>query len=312
MKEEFFYPSQDGRTGIHALRYLPETAPRAILQIAHGMTEFIKRYEEFAQFLNKRGIIVTGNDHLGHGNSVISEEDYGFFAKKKGNQILLKDMHELTRITRKAYPHLPYFLLGHSMGSFYARQYLFTYGNELTGAIISGTGHQPPAMVWGGMATTGLMTLFKGSRYRSPFVDKMTFGSYNKRIHPLRTEKDWLTRDTAIVDTYLADKRCTFLFTLNAFHEMFLGISRLYSRNNLKKMPSALPVLFISGTEDPVGDYTRGVHRAADSFLRAGMKQVEVKFYEGDRHEVLNELDRLQVYADLARWMEQILEAGRN
>lgn len=301
--KEFTYPSADKKTQIHAVSYVPDGQIKAILQIAHGMVEHIKRYEDFALFLNERGILVTGNDHLGHGESICTKDDYGYFAEPDGNRVVLTDLHRLTTLTKEAYPGIPYFLLGHSMGSFYARQYLCEYGEELDGAIIMGTGFQPKLLVSAGILITRFLALFKGWRYRSQFVNEMAFGSYNSRFKPARTDKDWLTRDTRIVDAYLADVRCGFTFTLNAYHHMFRGIRRLYDAALLAKMPKDLPVFFVSGTEDPVGDFSQGVIRARKSFIRTGMKRTRLKLYEEDRHEILNELDREQVYRDLADWI---------
>lgn len=303
MKETFTFDSSAGTTKIFAVRYVPDGEVKAVLQIAHGMVEFIERYENFAAYLNARGILVTGNDHIGHGASVNSKEEWGYFAKENGNQVLYTDMHKLTEITKKRYPNVPYFLLGHSMGSFYTRQYLCEYGKELDAAIVMGTGYQPLMLVRAGRLITKIIALFKGWKYRSKFVDNMAFGGYNKKFEPSRTSKDWLTKDTAIVDQYLADPRCTFMFTLNGYYNMFTGISRLYDKKLLDKMPKELPVLFVAGADDPVGDFGEGVKRAAESFQAVGMKHVEVKLYPNDRHEILNETDREQVYEDLYVWL---------
>lgn len=304
-KQDLFYPSADGRTKIHAVYYIPPKPPRAILQISHGMQEYIERYEDFAYFLNERGILVVGNDHLGHGASIVCEDDFGYFAENDGSSALIEDLHSLTIMVKKSYPGLPLFLLGHSMGSFYARQYLCLYGDKLSGAIIMGTGHQPCALVYSGLLLTRLLALAKGWHSPSPLVDKIAFGNYNKAFEPIRTQKDWLSRDEKAVDTYLADRRCTFPFTLNAYYNMFKGMSRLYNQAFLQHMPKELPILFTSGTKDPVGEFSRGVLRAADTFKKAGMKKIEIKLYEEHRHEILNELNRQQVYSDLAMWIEK-------
>lgn len=300
---EFTYPSSDGRTQIHAVRYVPEGPIRAILQISHGMVEHIGRYHDFACFLQKQGILVTGNDHLGHGQSVCTPEDYGYFGQPDGNRMVLEDLHQLTLITKEVYPGIPYFLLGHSMGSFYARQYLCEYGQELTGAIIMGTGFQPKLLLQAGILITHLRAASKGWRYRSSFVNSMAFGSYNSRFKPARTDLDWLSRDPASVDAYIADERCGFLFTLNAYCHMFRGILRLHDRGLLSSIPKNLPVFFVSGSEDPVGEFSKGVIRARDSLVSAGMERVDLKLYEKDRHEILNEVDRHQVYEDLKNWI---------
>ncbi len=301
-KEEFTYRSSSGLCDIYATRYIPDGEIRGILQISHGMQEFIGRYDGFMTYLAKRGFLVTGNDHLGHGASITDKAHFGYFARENGDTYVLEDIHQLTKITKEKYPGLPYFLLGHSMGSFFARRYLFTYDEGLKGAIIMGTGHQPKALVSSGKMMAKVVAKFKGDEYRSPMLAKTAFGAYNDRFEK-RTSVDWLTKDTAIVDKYLADERDNYLFTCNGFVGMFNCIQTLHDKNNLAKMPKDLPVLFVSGAEDPVGDYTKGVLAAAQTFTDAGMKNVETKFYPGDRHEILNELDKEAVYDDLYHWL---------
>ena len=306
-KEEFYFTSTSGTTKIHAVRYIPDGEIKAILQIAHGMVEYIERYEAFALFLASKGFLVTGNDHLGHGKSIRSKEEWGYFAKEDGNRAVYYDMYQLTQITKEKYPNLPYFLLGHSMGSFYTRQYLCEFGNELQGVIIMGTGCQPLALVQIGRFLTRFISLFKGWNYRSDFINNMAFGSYNKQFEPARTSKDWLTKDAAIVDKYVSDECCNFVFTLNAYYNMFTGISRLYNKKLLSNMPKELPVFFVAGEDDPVGDYGKGVRKAVTMFKEIGMKHVSLKLYPTDRHEILNETDREQVYDDLYCWLNALL-----
>ena len=191
---QFTYPSGDRVTEIHAVMWIPDGPVRGILQIAHGMLEFVERYGEFARFLNRHGILTVGNDHLGHGGSVRSEAYYGYFAEKNGNKILLSDMRELQRMTQEKYPDLPYFLLGHSMGSFLARQYLCQYGNYLDGAIICGTAWHSGLEARAGMLLCRLIARGKGWRYRSHLVNRLAIGSFNRKFHPARTPMDWLSR----------------------------------------------------------------------------------------------------------------------
>ena len=303
--EHFYFASHAPGRQIHGVRWLPEGQPRAVLQITHGMVEYIERYQDFAQWLNERGFLVTGHDHLGHGNSIRTKADYGYFADEDANGTVLADVHRLTQLTKESYPGLPYFLLGHSMGSFYARQYLCQYGEELDGAIIMGTGCQPRMLVRAGKLLTTLVAAVKGWHHRSKLVTTVAFGGYNKRFEPVRTPKDWLTRDEAIVDAYIADERSSFIFTLNAYHAMFTGIDRLYDKNLLARIPKDLTVFFVAGEEDPVGDFGKGVRRAAQMCRDAGVQKVDLKLYPNDRHEILNELDRQQVYEDLLCWMEE-------
>ena len=270
---DFTLPScQPGRT-LHAFRCVPEGEVRAVLQLSHGMVEFIDRYKPLAENLAARGILVTGNDHLGHGGSIRTKEDYGYFGEPDGNRAVLEDLHAVTTLTKQLYPGVPYFLLGHSMGSFYARQYLCEWGDELDGAIIMGTGFQPKALVQ--FAKTLCRVL--------------------------------LNRDPVEVDRYRADERCTFIFTLNAYYSMFSGILRLYDPALLARVPKDLPMLFLAGDADPVGEQGAGVKRAVKSLLDAGVKNIEVKLYPSARHELLVELNREEVFADIGDWLERRL-----
>ena len=305
-KEEFYFKSSDGLTDIRAMRYIPDGDIKAILQIAHGMVEFIDRYENFAQYLSSKGILVTGNDHLGHGGSVKSKDDWGYFGDN-GNELVLKDMYELTRITKKLYPGKPYFLLGHSMGSFYARQYLCFHGDELKGAIIMGTGHEPLGTVKAGMFMCKLIAAFKGWRYRSNFVNQAAFGAYNKHFEPAKTRADWLTKDENVVNWYVNEPRCNFVFTLNGFYSMFQGISNLHDTKLLNMIPKDLPIFFVSGEEDSVGTFGKEVKLAVDSLKQVGINNIDLKLYPNDRHEILNETDRDTVYEDLYNWIEKQL-----
>jgi alpha-beta hydrolase superfamily lysophospholipase len=305
-KEEFYFESRDQKTKIHAVRWIPESGNiRAILQISHGMVEYIERYEEFADYLTERGFLVTGNDHLGHGDSVGSKEDWGFFAEKNGNSIVVRDIHRLKKITEEKYPNIPYFLLGHSMGSFMVRQYLLYYGRGIDGAIIMGTGKKPEKTVKFGLFMVHFLALFKGWHFRSKFIDRQSFGSYNKSFQPARTKCDWLSRDERKVDEYLAEPRCTFLFTLAGYKDLFTALKVLADTKNLQKMPKNLPVFFVAGDKDPVGAYGEGVKSVYQDFLDAGMKDVSIKLYKDDRHEILNELDRQTVYEDIYQWLNQ-------
>lgn len=299
------YLSHDHKTLIHAVRWVPDGKVKGVLQISHGMVEFIERYEEFAKYMTERGFLVTGNDHLGHGESIRSKEKFGFFSEKNGNSVLLLDLYQLQRKTKELYPNVPYFMLGHSMGSFLGRQYLCCYGNELDGAIIMGTGYHTRLEAELGMKLCKVIASVKGWDYRSKLIDAMAFGSYNRKFKPVRTQKDWLTRDQKIVDTYIADERCQFIFTVNGYYHLFLSLAKLGNKDYIQKMPKNLPVLFVSGEDDPVGNFGKGVKKVVESFRELGMKKVSCKLYPDDRHEILNELDRDQVYEDLYEWLKK-------
>ncbi|MDO5541352.1 MAG: alpha/beta fold hydrolase [Eubacteriales bacterium] len=306
-KEHITYQSNDGKTKIHAIRWIPQEDVKAVLQISHGMVEFIDRYDEFASYLAQHGILVVGNDHLGHGQSVQSEEQYGFFAEKDGNRTLLRDINKLRRMTEKEYPQVPYFLLGHSMGSFLARQYICLFGEGLAGAVIMGTGYQPRAVTRFGMALTTFMAKIKGWNYRSAFVDSMAFGGYNRKFGRL-DGKEWLSRNEENVRKYKSEKLCNFRFTLNGYYNLFYSIYTLSFKNYLARMPEDLPVFFVAGEDDPVGQFGKGVTKVCQQFREIGMKYVTCRLYQKDRHEILNEVDRDVVYEDILCWMEEVMK----
>lgn len=306
--QEFFFHSSDGHGKLHGIRWLPDSGePKAVLQIAHGVAEYVARYDLFARFLADSGFAVVGNDHLGHGKSAPSKEDKGFFADKDGWNTVVKDMHLLYEQERAQYRGCPYFLLGHSMGSFLARTYLIKYPGELAGCIISGTGSQPLALCNFGLFAARLERLRLGPRGKSKFLDNLSFGSYNKRITPHRTPNDWLSRDSMIVDKYYNDEDCGFISSVSLFSDMLSGIKYISDRKNLQKMQKDLPILFMSGEMDPVGSYGKGVTAAYQSFLDAGCTDVTLKLYPEGRHEMLNETNKEEVYADIRQWLESKL-----
>ena len=308
MKNEFRYPSRDGVTEIHAIEWKPEGEVKAVLQICHGMVEYIGRYDAFASYLCERGIYVTGHDHLGHGGSVQSKEYYGYFHKENGNEYVVGDIHKLREITQKKYPDVPYFMLGHSMGSFLLRQYLTLYGQGLSGAIIMGTGRKSSLVLDLGRLLCRMLAACKGWNYRSTFIDNLGFGAYNRRFEPAATNKDWLSSDPETCQKYIADPLCNFTFTVNAYYHMFGGMKVLTKKESMKRIPRNLPVFFVAGAEDPVGNFGKDVQRVYEKYRDAGIEDVRIKLYEGDRHEILNERDRQQVYEDLYCWIAEVLK----
>lgn len=301
--KHFQIPSNDGVHKLHVAVWEPATQIKAILQISHGMVEFIERYDGFANYLNQKGIMVVGNDHLGHGQTAGCDDDLGYFCPKDMSKTVVDDLHSVMLAMKEKYPEIPYFLMGHSMGSFMARRFIMTYGKELTGAVISGTGLQPAAMLMTGKSIAGLIRIFKSDRYRSKLMQKICFSGYNKRIHPLRTPNDWLTRDTEIVDWYNQNKYCTFLFSINGYRTLFEVLTFVQKKENIKKIPSRLPLLLVAGGQDPVGNYGKNVREIYEYYKKLGVRDITCKIYEEDRHEICNELDKLTVYEDIAKWI---------
>lgn len=309
MRDEFYFPSKDGNTEIHTMEWKPEGEVRAVLQLSHGMREYIKRYDEFAEFLCSHGYYVVGNDHLGHGKSVQSKSEYGYFNEKYGNACVIGDMHTLRQRTAKKYPDVPYFMLGHSMGSSLLRQYVQMYGNGLAGAIFMGVvadkGRNTLLM---GRRICRMMAMFRGWHYKSKFVDELAIGGYNKKFKHPRTRTDWVTSDEERLDEYVSDPLCSFMFTVNAYYGMFTGMLAMEKKESIYMIPKSLPILFAAGIEDPVGDFGKGVRKIYEKYKSAGIQDVTLRLYAGDRHELLNETDRTQVYQDLLDWLEERID----
>lgn len=309
-KEEFTFDSRDGQTKLHTVRWVPEGKVRCVLQIVHGMAEYVERYEEFAQYMAERGILVTGEDHLGHGKSVPEGGTYGYFCKQDAATVVVRDIHRLKKMTQEEYPGVPYVIFGHSMGSFMLRNYMYRYGTGIQGAILGGTGYTPFWAATCAGAAAKVLGILTGEKSVSHLLNKVAFGSYNKRVKQPKTAYDWLAADEAVVEKYLQDPYCGFIFTVNGFRTLFELLKRAHTPENMQKIPKELPVFLVAGEEDPVGDYGEGVKRIYRDYTDSlGMKNVTLKLYTGDRHEILNEKDRRQVYEELYPWiMERVKE----
>ena len=306
-KENIYFESRDGVSKLHAIVWSDETKnPIGILQIIHGMAEYIDRYDDFARFMVGKGFVVVGDDHLGHGDSVGENGTFGYFCKKDPATVLVRDEHRLKKLMEAKYKGVPYYILGHSMGSFIARNYLNRYGSGIQGMIVMGTGNQSKALLSASKVLVGLTGFFCGEKHVAKFINKLAFGTYNRAIEDAKTNVDWLTKDETIVDKYIADERCGFTFTVNGFRGLFELIYRLQKPKNFVNIPKQIPVFFVSGEEDPVGDYGEGVIGAKNDLVRAGLENVSMKLYPGDRHEILNETDKDIVYQDIYEWLESI------
>lgn len=301
---EFYLDSKSGGKLLCRV-WEPKGRPLATLQIVHGIAEYGARYADFAEFLTEHGILVAAEDHMGHGGSISAEATQGFFVG--GWETAVEDSGQLLKWMRETYPEVPYFLLGHSMGSFMARTMLFRFRfSGITGAIISGTGWQPAPVLAAGLAICKLEARRIGEKNTSPLVNKIMFGNYNKGIEPQRTAFDWLCTDDAVVDRYIADPLCGFDASVGLARDMLTGIRMIQQNSNICRMTKDLPVLFIAGKSDPVGNYGKGVDQTVRAFRNMEMKNVTEILYEG-RHEVLNEKNKAQVYADVLKFMEDLM-----
>ena len=300
--QRFSFLSADGKTQLAAYQTTPEKS-HTMVQISHGMCEYFMRYEGFAEFLTAQGFLVFGHDHLGHGNSAPSPDALGFTASGGGADILVEDVHQLSMKMKQEHPTLPLILFGHSMGSFIARAVLESFGEDYAAAIICGTGG-PDTPAGAGRFLASLMMLFCGERHRSQMLKSIAFAGYNKTFEKGCDKNAWLTRDEEIVKRYNADPFCTYTFTLRAYHDLFTLVARVNRRDWASKIRRDLPLLVISGANDPVGTWGKGVTMVADMLKQAKIEDLTVKLYPDMRHEILNELEKETVWTEIYQWMQ--------
>lgn len=302
-KEEFTFDSRDGVTKIHAVRWIPDGEIKCILQIVHGMAEYIERYDEVAKWFTDRNIMVVGDDHLGHGKTVTGEGTYGYFCKMDPATVVVRDVHRLKKLTEAEYPNIPYVIWGHSMGSFILRNYLFKYGFGIDGAIVCGTGSNPKLLIKFAKALANIQGLFLGDKHIAKQLNTMAFGNSSKI--PEGHRNDWLCTDHSVVEKYDMDPLCGFTFTVNGFKTLFELIDRLNDFKNVLRVPRTTPIFVISGSEDIVGNKGVGVRKAYEEYKKAGINDVELKLYEGLRHEIHNEPSKEEVFSDILNWIEE-------
>lgn len=299
--------STDSKNNLNVIIWETEKEPIGVLQIVHGMAEYIDRYDNFAKYMTEHGFNVIGHDHLGHGHSVSDEHDYGFFAEENGDKIIIEDMHSVTQYAREKWEELPNFILGHSMGSFCLRQYLTKYSNDVFGAIIMGTGWIPSAAALLGKTIATNTCKSKGSHTVNPLLIKLTLEPYNKPFAPARTNCDWLSRDEKQVDLYVKDKLCGFDFTAGAYKDFFTVLEKIAKNRQLIGMRKSLPILITSGSVDPVGG-KKACEKLNAQYKRCGIDDVTLKLWENDRHEILNELDKSDVYQYIYNWLKSKIQ----
>ena len=306
--KEFSYPSKDGIHKIHAELYVPkEREYKGIVQIAHGMVDYVGRYRALAEFLTDKGYVVAGNDHLGHGGSVSSKDDFGYFAKKGGAELVISDLHTMNEYLKTEFPTLPIVLLGHSMGSFIARLYVEKYPHTVKGAVIHGTAG-PNRLLPFGKALSAIVSVIRGERYRSKIIKSLAFSGYNSKFTKEEGSNAWLTRDTELVKNKDLDERSGFIFTTSGYRDLFRFLGRSNSKDWFNNYPKELPTLIVSGDMDPVGAYGKGPSYVYKKLLISGCREIELKLYPGARHELFNETNRQEVFEDLAEWLRLNIE----
>lgn len=311
LTKEYTFPSASGLCDIYAQSAAPIDygSIRGVVQISHGMAEYSNRYAGFALELCKSGYAVFVSDHVGHGSSVTDKNMLGFFGEN-GEETFVEDLKSLTDIIKSEYNDLPLYLMGHGMGSLIARKYTAKYGYLLDGVIYTGTSGQNPAL---GVGIQLANTLIKqnGAYYRSELLDTIAFGAYNRKTEK-RTECDWVSRDTKEVDKFIADDLCGYKYTVSGMKALFLTLKAVSTRRWYNSVPLSMPILLLSGSMDPIGDYSKGVNEVYKTLKKTGHKYVTLKFYEGARHEILNEINRKEVYEDIINWLNDLAQKHKN
>lgn len=301
---DFHFLSTNGKNEIHCRQWIPSGAIKGVVQIVHGVAEYIERYHDFACFLAENGYLVAGDDHLGHGYTA-SSEDLGWFGETDGWMTIVEDEKKLRDLLKTWYPSVPMTLLGHSMGSFMARTYLGLWPADFDMCILSGTGWQPAIVCGAGLMMANREIKAHGTRYRSEGLQNLAFGTYLNKIENPIGKNDWINRDESAIRQYDADPLCGFVGTAGLMRDMMQGLSIICRDGHMEKMNKALPVLFIAGDADPVGAYGRGVRKTAARFRWVAMRDITVKLYPGARHEVLSELNRREVWCDVLSWIKE-------
>ncbi|MGM9647011.1 MAG: alpha/beta fold hydrolase [Eubacteriales bacterium] len=313
LKTEGTFPSSNGISTVHYTVWTPDCTPVAMVQLSHGMCEYIDRYDATARALCRQGCVVFGNDHIGHGRSVATNDDLGYFAPEDGDLYLVRDLATMNRLMKEKYRTLPTVLLGHSFGSFLARAYLMGHADSIDGLILSGTsaGKQPLGVA---MKLAKFIAKRKGDHYRSPLLDKLAFGSYNKRFKPKNGKPsghEWVTSDTEELNDYGNDPKCNFVFTVQGFYDLFTVLSFVNSEEWYEKVPKGLPIFLMSGGEDPVGQYGKDIPAIAEALLDMDASDVTYKLYPGERHEPLTGICREEARADVIAFVERVIDGVR-
>ncbi|HEV2547665.1 MAG TPA: alpha/beta hydrolase [Stellaceae bacterium] len=289
---------------IFVRRWAPEAAPKAVVQIAHGLAEHGGRYARLAGGLTGAGYIVYASDHRGHGRTAARADDLGFFAARDGWATVLGDLWQVTQRIAGDHPERPMVLIGHSMGSFMAQQIISEHGDAFAGVVLSGTGGKPSALAAAGRLIARLERLRLGARGRSQLLQAFSFGAFNKPFAPARTPFDWLSRDAAEVDKYIADPLCGFPASVQLWIDLLDALGEVTSPRRQARIPKRLPIYVIAGSNDPVGENTKSVRQLLEAYRAAGLERVTHRFYDGARHEVFNETNRDNVTRDLVQWLD--------
>lgn len=296
--------TMDDNHPIHIKSWLPNEEPKAIVQLAHGMVEHMNRYHEFAAFLTNHQIAVYGNDHRGHGQTGLAADQLGFLSTSNGFERITKDCITVTKWIKEKHPNIPILLIGHSMGSFVSRYYITKEPQLIQGVILIGTGFQPSALLTVGKTLAKTFGKLNGKQTKAPILNSITFFGYNKGTNH-STPMDWLCSDEKVTQQYIQDPLCGFIPTNQFFYDLYNGIQSIQSKKNAGSIPKDLPLLFLSGLDDPVGSYGKGVKKAFTFYQDIGLHNIDYKLYPNARHELLHEMDKEEIFQSILKWINK-------
>ena len=307
--EELNFKSADEVTTIHALCWKPEEKPKAVVHICHGMVEYIERYERLAEFLCEHGFVVYGAVLLGHGQSVVNKNCYGYFGKNNGNWKLLSDIVILQGLAKRAYPGLPYYILGHSFGSLLVREFVERFPDSVDGVILLGTMYKTNFEARLGKLVCDFLAAVKkdGYRYRSTFMNDLAIGSYDKHFKDENLRNSWLSRDKQEVQLYNATPECNFIFTVGAYRDMMTGLLEANNKKNLARLRRDVPILLMCGDQDPVGNFGKSPKHLYNVYKSMGL-DCRLRIYKDSRHELLNDLEKEKVCRDIVKWLDHYVD----
>lgn len=321
-RTEFSFESADGKSQVHAVLWIPlgmevdatdadgaaalgSLRPRGVVQLVHGMSEHIGRYDHFARYLAAQGYLVCGHDHVGHGQTAGSQENLGNIDPESGAGHMIDDAQQLRILMlQQVSPQVPYFMFGHSMGSLVLRSYLPRYGRGLSGAVICGTAQENPLVARAGNAAARAIAKVRGADYKSKLLHSLADGSYGRQIKNARTPHDWLSTDPAVVDDFRAAPDLGFMFSAGGYATLTKLAYLAAAPETLKDTPHYVPLLYVAGEEDPVGRCGKGVREAAEAMEKAGAQDLTLRLFPTMRHEILNEVGKEEVYEFIAEWIE--------
>lgn len=302
MRENFKFADSEG-VELNVYKWSPEGEVLGVVQISHGMTENILRYDEFAKYLNNKGFIVYGHDHRGHGLTAKSKDELGYIADNEGFDWLVRDLYELMMMIKEENKGFPIYLFGHSMGSFVSQRFVELHGKEIDGLILSGSNGEPTKLAPIGIFLSNMEIKIFGRKHTSKMMDKLSFGDFNKKFKPNRTPYDWLCSVDSEVDKYIANEYCGFVCSASFYYDLLRGLRAIHKDENFSSIPKDLPIYILAGDMDPVGFFGKGIVNLYDKLKLTGVKDVEYKLYKNKRHEILNEDNKLEVMNDISTWL---------